>query len=177
MRVVAGELKGRRLVSPPRRSNAVRPTADRVREALFSILGEITEATVLDLFCGTGALAIEAISRGAARATLVDERTSLARRNIAQLGLSERCEVVRADAIPYLRRASARWDLIFCDPPYKLADRLEGELDSLIPERLAEGGRLITESGTRRPLALGLPLLTERRFGDTLVRIHRAPSR
>ena len=177
MRVVAGELKGRRLVSPPRRSNAVRPTADRVREALFSILGEITEATVLDLFCGTGALAIEAISRGAARATLVDERTSLARRNIAQLGLSERCEVVRADAIPYLRRASARWDLIFCDPPYKLADRLEGELDSLIPERLAEGGRLIVESAARRPLALGLPLLTERRFGETLIRIHRASPR
>ena len=177
MRVVAGELKGRRLVSPPRRSNAVRPTADRVREALFSILGEITEATVLDLFCGTGALAIEAISRGAARATLVDERTSLARRNIAQLGLSERCEVVRADAIPYLRRASARWDLILCDPPYKLADRLEGELDSLIPERLAEGGRLIVESAARRPLALGLPLLTERRFGETLIRIHRASPR
>jgi len=177
VRVVAGELKGRRLVSPPRRSNAVRPTADRVREALFSILGEITEATVLDLFCGTGALAIEAISRGAARATLVDERTSLARRNIAQLGLSERCEVVRADAIPYLRRASARWDLIFCDPPYKLADRLEGELDSLIPERLAEGGRLIVESAARRPLALGLPLLTERRFGETLIRIHRASPR
>ena len=77
----------------------------------------------------------------------------------------------------YLRRATAQWDLIFCDPPYRLADRLEGELNSLIPERLAEGGRLITESGTRRPLALGLPLLTERRFGDTLVRIHRAPSR
>jgi 16S rRNA (guanine966-N2)-methyltransferase len=177
VRVVAGELKGRRLVSPPRRSNAVRPTADRVREALFSILGEITEATVLDLFCGTGALAIEAISRGAARATLVDERTSLARRNIAQLGLSERCEVVRADAIPYLRRATARWDVIFCDPPYKLADRLEGELDSLIPERLAEGGRLIVESAARRPLALGLPLLTERRFGETLIRIHRASPR
>jgi len=177
VRVVAGELKGRRLVSPPRRSNAVRPTADRVREALFSILGEITEATVLDLFCGTGALAIEAISRGAARATLVDERTSLARRNIAQLGLSERCEVVRADAIRYLRRATARWDLIFCDPPYKLADRLEGELDSLIPERLAEGGRLIVESAARRPLALGLPLLTERRFGETLIRIHGASPR
>ncbi|MGH2965862.1 MAG: RsmD family RNA methyltransferase [Solirubrobacterales bacterium] len=177
MRVVAGELKGRRLVSPPRRSNAVRPTADRVREALFSILGEITEATVLDLFCGTGALAIEAISRGAARATLVDERTSLARRNIAQLGLLERSEVVRAGAIPYLRRATARWDLIFCDPPYKLADRLEGELDSLIPERLAEGGRLIVESAARRPLALGLPLLTERRFGETMIRIHRASPR
>lgn len=177
MRVVAGELKGRRLASPPRRSTAVRPTADRVREALFSILGDIGQTTVLDLFCGTGALAIEAISRGAARATLVDERTSLARRNVTQLGLAERCEVVRADAVSYLRRATARWDLVFCDPPYRLADRLEGELDSLIPERLAEGGRLITESAARRALTLSLPLLTERRFGESLIRIHRASPR
>ena len=72
MRVVAGELKGRRLAAPPRRSAAVRPTADRVREALFAILGEVGGASVLDLFCGTGALGIEALSRGAARATLVD---------------------------------------------------------------------------------------------------------
>jgi 16S rRNA (guanine(966)-N(2))-methyltransferase RsmD len=177
VRVVAGELKGRRLASPPRASAAVRPTADRVREAVFSILGEIGGATVLDLFCGTGALAIEAISRGAARGTLVDRRTSLARRNVVELDLVERCEVVRADAIGYLRRSTERWDLIFCDPPYRLADRLEGELDSLIAERLAEGGRLIAESATRRPLTLSLPLLTERRFGDTLVRVHGAPPR
>jgi 16S rRNA (guanine966-N2)-methyltransferase len=177
VRVVAGELKGRRLAAPPRRSDAVRPTADRVREAVFSILGDVGRMTVMDLFCGTGALAIEAISRGAAHATLVDTRTSLARRNVAQLGLAQRCEVVRADAISFLRRATSGWDLIFCDPPYRLADRLEGELDSLIPERLAEGGRLITESAMRRPLMLGLPLLTERRFGDTLIRIYRAPPR
>ena len=177
MRVVAGELKGRRLASPPRGSAAVRPTADRVREALFSMLGDVGGTAVLDLFCGTGALAIEAVSRGGAAATLVDRRTSLARRNVAQLGLADRCDVVRSDVISYLRRAAARWDLIFCDPPYRLADRLEGELDSLIPERLAEGGRLITESAARRPLTLGLPLLTERRFGDTLIRIHGAATR
>jgi 16S rRNA (guanine966-N2)-methyltransferase len=174
VRVVAGELKGRRLVSPPRRSAAVRPTADRVREALFSILGDLEGVTVLDLFCGTGALAIEALSRGAGRATLVDTRTSLARRNVSLLGVEGRCEVVRSDAPRYLRRAAGRFDLIFCDPPYKLADRLEGELDSLVPGRLAEGGRLIVESATRRPLELSLPLVTERRFGDTLIRIHRA---
>ncbi len=171
MRIVAGELKGRRLISPGS-SEAVRPTADRVREAVFSILGRVEGATVLDLFCGTGALAIEALSRGAERATLVDSRTSLARRNASALGVSGRCEVVRGDAIRYLRRARRRFDLIFCDPPYRLADRLEGELDSLIGARLAEGGRLITESATRRPLSLGLPLLTERRYGDTTIRIH-----
>jgi 16S rRNA (guanine966-N2)-methyltransferase len=172
MRIVAGELKGRRLAAPPRRSAAVRPTADRVREALFSILGDVGGATVLDLFCGTGALGIEALSRGAAHATLVDTHTSLARRNLSELDLAARCEVVRSDAVPYLRRARRRFDLIFCDPPYRLAERLEAELDSLIPGRLAEGGRLITESAARRPLELSLPLTAERRYGDTLIRIH-----
>ena len=173
MRVVAGALKGRRLVAPPRRSAAVRPTADRVREALFAILGEVRGASVLDLFCGTGALGIEALSRGAARATMVDTGVSLARRNVRELGLAGRAEVVRSDALRYLRRSRRRFDLIFCDPPYRLADRLEGELDSLIPGRLAEGGRLICESAARRPLELSLPLLAERRYGDTLIRIHQ----
>jgi 16S rRNA (guanine966-N2)-methyltransferase len=172
MRVVAGELKGRRLAAPPRRSAAVRPTADRVREALFAILGEIGDASVLDLYCGTGALAIEALSRGAARATLVDTHVSLARRNVRELGLESRVTVVRSDALRYLRRSRGRFDLIFCDPPYRLADRLEGELDSLIPGRLAVGGRLICESAVHRPIRLSMPLAAERRYGDTLIRIH-----
>jgi 16S rRNA (guanine966-N2)-methyltransferase len=172
LRIVAGELKGRRLASPPRRSAAVRPTSDRVREAVFSILGDIEGAKVLDLYCGTGALGIEAVSRGAAGATLVDTHTALARRNVAELALRDRCEVVRSDARTYLRRARRAFDLIFCDPPYRLADRLEGELDTLIGNRLAPGGRLILEGAARRPLRLNLPLLVERRYGDTLVRIH-----
>jgi 16S rRNA (guanine966-N2)-methyltransferase len=150
----------------------VRPTADRVREALFSILGEIGGARVLDLFCGTGALGIEALSRGAGSAILVDTHTALARRNVSELGLAGRCEVVRSDALRYLRRARRQFDLIFCDPPYRLADRLEGELESVVPGRLAEGGRLIWESDARRPLELGLPGVAERRYGDTLIRIY-----
>ena len=172
MRVVAGELKGRRLATPPRRSAAVRPTADRVREALFAILGEIDGAGVLDLYCGTGALGIEALSRGAGRAKLVDTNLSLARRNVRDLGLESRVTLVRSDALRYLRRSRGRFDLIFCDPPYRLADRLEGELDLLIPGRLAEGGRLICESAARRPIRLTMPLIVERRYGDTLIRIH-----
>jgi 16S rRNA (guanine(966)-N(2))-methyltransferase RsmD len=148
-----------------------------VREALFSILGDVEGASVLDLFCGTGALGIEALSRGARRAVLVDAKTSLANRNVRELGLTDRCRVVRSDVPRFLRRARERFDLIFCDPPYRLADRLEGELDSLIPARLAERGRLITESAVRRPLELALPVVTERRFGDTVIRIHRAPGR
>jgi 16S rRNA (guanine(966)-N(2))-methyltransferase RsmD len=171
MRVVAGELGGRRLASPPKGSGA-RPTADRVREAIFSILGDIEGARVLDLYCGTGAMGIEAMSRGAARATLVDTRTSIVRRNVRELGLEGRCRVVRGDAIRYLRRERGRFDLVFCDPPYRLADRLAAQLDQLVPDRLRKGGRLIVETAARGPLELTVRLLTERRYGDTLVRIH-----
>jgi 16S rRNA (guanine966-N2)-methyltransferase len=174
MRIVGGELRGRRLAAPPARSAAVRPTADRVREAVFSILGEaVGGASVLDLFCGTGALAIEALSRGAARATLVDTDPRLARRNVDELGLGGRAEIVRGDAVRFLGRRGERFDLVFCDPPYNIADRLEGNLDSLIPTRLQTGGRLIVESSARRPLELaGLPVAVERRYGEALVRIY-----
>lgn len=170
MRVVAGELGGRRLQAP--KSADVRPTADRVREALFAILGDVRGARVLDLYCGTGALAIEAISRGAEHAVLVDTRPAAARRNVAALELFDRCEVVRADALLYLAGAGERFELIFCDPPYRLAARLGPELERLIPPRLSPGGRVIVESDARHPLELGLPLQAERRYGDTLVRVH-----
>jgi 16S rRNA (guanine966-N2)-methyltransferase len=172
MRVVAGELRGRRVVAP--KGVDVRPTADRVREAVFSILGDVAGAQVLDLYSGTGALAIEAVSRGAAGAVLVDTEPAAARRNVEALGVADRCAVVRADAKRYLERETGRFDLIFCDPPYKLADRLGPELTRLIPDRLAERGRVIVESDVRQPLRLELPLDVERRYGDTLIRIHRA---
>ena len=178
MRVVAGELKGRRLASPPRGAD-VRPTADRVREALFSILGDVESARVLDLFCGTGALAIEALSRGAASATLVDTKPALARRNVDDLGLAGRAQVVRSDALRFLARAEGeedRYHLIFCDPPYRLADRLEGRLESLAAPRLAKGGRLIVESDARRPLRLELPALAERTYGDTSLGVYANPA-
>ncbi|HYU59601.1 MAG TPA: RsmD family RNA methyltransferase [Solirubrobacterales bacterium] len=175
MRVIAGELRGRTIHSP--RGQTVRPTADRVREAVFSILREVAGARVLDLYCGTGALGIEAISRGAASAELVDTRTSTALRNVRELGLEDRCAVIRSDAMRYLRHAESQFDLVFCDPPYKLADRLATELESLIAPRLAEGGRLIVESAVRQPLEIGLPLVVERRYGDTLIRVHRESAR
>jgi 16S rRNA (guanine966-N2)-methyltransferase len=143
-----------------------------VREAIFSIVGDVSGAAVLDLFCGTGALGIEALSRGAESATLVDTHTGIARRNVRRLGLEGRCEVVRSDAARFLRRSRSRFDIVLCDPPYRLADRLEADLDSLIPRRLASGGRVIVECAARRPLELSLPLLVERRHGDTLVRVH-----
>jgi 16S rRNA (guanine966-N2)-methyltransferase len=174
VRVVAGELKGRRLASPPRRSADVRPTSDRAREALFSILGDVSGARVLDLFCGTGALGIEAISRGATSAVLVDSEPKLARRNATELGLEDRCEVVRSDALRYLSASEDSFDLILCDPPYALASRIAPDLDRLVPPRLTDGGRLVVESPARDPVDLDLRMLAERRFGEALLRIWAA---
>lgn len=171
MRVIAGELKGQRLVAP--RGWKVRPTSDRVREAIFSALGEIAGARVLDLYCGTGALAIEALSRGAASAVLVDRDTRPALGNVERLGLDRRVRLVRADVLRWLgsgggEAGAAGFDLVFVDAPYRLADRVGQELDIQLPRLLVEGGRAIVESGARRPLQIrSLARLRQRRYGGT----------
>jgi len=175
LRITGGELGGRRIRAPRRRGRGVRPTTERVREALFSILGDVSGLRVLDLFSGTGALAIEALSRGASEATLVDRDARLARRNVEELGLSTRAAVVRSDVMRFLRRAESRgFDLVLCDPPYGLADRPARELEPLIRLCLAERGRAVVESAPEGALRLELPLLVERRYGDTLIRVHAA---
>ena len=174
LRIVGGELGGRR-ISAPGRGEATRPTSERVREAAFSILGAVEGARVLDLFCGTGALAFEALSRGAAEATLVDTRTRTVRENLDRLGLGERALVIRSDAVRFLRRAPSRgFDLILCDPPYDLPEREWERLAPLLASSLAEDGRLMLEAAAARPLAVELPLLRERRYGDTILRLHGA---
>jgi len=165
-------LGGRTLKSPPGRSREVRPTSDRARETLFALLPELSGMRVLDLFCGSGALAIEAISRGADSAVLVDTKPALARRNVEELGLANRCQVIRSDAIRYLRASNERFGLILCDPPYRLAARLEPELAQHLPPRLAKHSRLALESSARRPLEIDLPVLAERRIGEALLRVH-----
>lgn len=170
IRITGGELRGRRLYVP---KTGVRPTTGKVREAIFSMLGSVEGGRVLDLFCGSAALGIEALSRGAAHAVLVDSRPAPARRNVDGLDLGERAEVVRADAVRFLKRVEPRsFDLVLCDPPYRLADRLGADLVQLIPGALAGGGRVMVETSPQRPLALELPLTTERAYGDTLIRIH-----
>lgn len=169
MRVISGELRGQRLVAP--RGWRVRPTSDRVREAIFSALGDIGDARVLDLYSGTGALAIEALSRGAAAAVLVDRDTRPALGNVERLGLAERAELVRSDVPRWLaanaeRPQEDRFDLVFVDAPYRLADRVGRELETHLPPLLAEEGRAIVESGAGRPLRLdSLELLRRRRYG------------
>ena len=182
MRVIAGAYGGRRLRAP--NGLDTRPTSDRVREALFSVLGAGVEgARVLDLFAGSGALGIEALSRGAAEATFVDAAEAAVRCVRANLeALSLTAQVRRADAGAFLRSASARghlYDLVFLDPPYSSAARVGAELTTRLPDVLAAGATVVCESARRRPLALDLPLRDERRYGDTLIRIHdsRQPHR
>jgi 16S rRNA (guanine(966)-N(2))-methyltransferase RsmD len=178
MRVIAGELGGQSLVAP--RGWKVRPTSDRVREAIFSALGErVAAASVLDLYCGTGALAIEALSRGAARAVLVDRDTRPALGNVERLGLRERAELVRADVGRWLEQVppapgAGKFDLVFVDAPYRLADRVAQDLNTHLPRLLASGGRAIVESGASRPLRIdSLEPLRQRRYGAADVSIYR----
>jgi 16S rRNA (guanine966-N2)-methyltransferase len=176
LRIVAGRFGGRRLVAPP--GDATRPTADRVREALFSILGpaRLDGARVLDLFAGSGALGLEALSRGAAAATFVDSSPAALRAlraNLAALGAE--AEVVRSDAVRWLRAASAgdrQYDLVFLDPPYRRAGALGGPLSAQLPAVLGPGALVVSESDRRAPLELTIPTIDERRYGDTLIRFH-----
>lgn len=189
MRVVAGRFKGRRLTGP--KGAATRPTGDKVREALFSALGPIDDERVLDLFAGTGALGIEALSRGAGPVDLVDKSRSAARvvqANLEIVGASEEeASAHISDGIRFLESAVARgdrYDLIFIDPPYASADSLAPKLAELLPRALTEAGRVVVESDRRRPLEVApdpqdgvqteLTLRFERIYGDTLLRIFTA---
>jgi 16S rRNA (guanine966-N2)-methyltransferase len=179
MRIVAGEFKGRRLAGPA--GKAARPTSDKVREALFSILGPINDARVLDLFAGTGAVGIEAISRGAAEAVLVERdrrMASVIERNLSEiLGEDDtRAKLVRGDGMKYLATASG-FDLVFLDPPYALATDLAPELSATLPASLATGATVVTESDRRAPLDLSgskLSIRSEHIYGDTLIRVFDA---
>jgi len=182
MRIVAGTAKGRRLLGP-RSEKAIRPTADRVRQTLFDVLGQRCDGLrVLDLFSGTGALGLEAVSRGAARATLVDsarEAQALCSQNATALGFSGVVEVMAlpaAKAIEVLGARGARFELVFVDPPYAL--KVGEEIVAALEERrlVAEAGRVIVEHSMHEALAPelgGLKLEDERRFGETVVSIYR----
>src|SRR5262245_9242129 len=179
MRVTGGGLVGRRLSAP--RAGA-RPTADRVREALFARI-DPDGAAVLDLYAGSGALGIEALSRGAASAVFVEAaRVCVAalRANLEALELGERAEVVAADAVAALGRLGRerrRFDLALVDPPYASDEGARALAALAGSELLPEGAMVVVESSRRRPPhdVEGLVRLDERRYGDTLItRFRRA---
>ena len=178
MRVIAGRLGGRRLAAP--RGKGTRPTSDKVREAVFGLLGDVAGARFLDLFAGTGALGIEALSRGAAGAVFVERDRGAARvlgENLRSLEIDPgQAQVRRADVLDVLRRArrtEETYDLVFIDPPYRQARDRGPELsESLIP-LLRPRARVVVESDGRAPLRLGVGIELERRYGDTMITIHR----
>ena len=178
LQITGGELSGRRLYVP---KTGMRPTTGRVREALFAMLGNIDGAKVLDLYCGSGSLGIEALSRGAQEAIFVDKRTAPVMRNLEELGITDGrwgWAVKREDVLDFLEghaifSSGVRYDLVLCDPPYRLAAGLATGLDVVIPGILAEGGaRVVVETSGSNPLELSYPMTKERAYGDTLIRIY-----
>jgi 16S rRNA (guanine966-N2)-methyltransferase len=178
MRVIAGRLGGRRLKAP--KGTVTRPTSDRVREALFSMLGPIDGSRVLDLFAGSGALGIEALSRGAASAVFVERdarAVAVLAENLLALAIPPHAAHIRhADALAALRSARGRadtYDLVFIDPPYRQAREWASELAAILPELLSPAARVVVESATRAPLQIPLEIERQRRYGDTSITIHR----
>jgi len=175
MRVIAGRLGGRRLRAPP--EVGVRPTSDRVREALFGQLGALEDAHVLDLYAGTGALGIEALSRGASAAIFVERSPAsrgVLKDNLERLGLRARSQIVRGDALAVVRRlgrSAERFDLVLADPPYA-SDVSPELLTALLTAAIvAPRGTVVIESSRRHPVrpVPGWRVISERRYGDTLV--------
>lgn len=177
MRIIAGKCRGTIIAAP--KGSRTRPTADKVRGAIFNMLGDITGLIALDLFAGSGALGLEALSRGAARALLVDNRVealATIRRNITKLKI-ENARAVRRDYLAILKQAAKkgeRYDLIFVDPPYRMHRVIEPELSRWLPRMIAARGRVIVESDCREEVSLPLELVTDKIYGDTRVRIFAA---
>ena len=176
MRIIAGAARGVRLAPVP---DGVRPTSDRVREALFNSLGQFFDGgEVLDLYAGTGALGIEALSRGCEGAVFVEKSGRAAaalRENLRRAGFEGRGEVVRGDVGEVLGRLEAggrRFHLIFADPPYRIARRELGDVLGRLLALLAPGGRAVVESG--EPFAEGAGGVS-RRYGGTVVTIFEGP--
>ena len=192
MRIIGGTAKGRRLQTPPKSTAkrtgrpVIRPTADRAREALFSIIGsEVENGEVLDLFAGTGALGLEALSRGARSAVFVDKNSQsikLIQKNIELCGFSDKSSIIKRDlakSLSFLEKIlpGKEFSIIFIDPPYKngLSLSMIKELSS--GALLASSGLVIVEDDAdiELPRSMGLlTLIDQRQYGDTGFWLYRA---
>jgi 16S rRNA (guanine966-N2)-methyltransferase len=174
--VIAGALGGRRLSAP--RGERTRPTSDRVREALFSALGDVEGARVLDLYAGTGALAIEALSRGAASALLVEQAGAalrVLRENLAALGLDDRARVLGVAVERAVATVVGPFDLVLADPPYADLAAAAEALATLAPRALDPQATVVLEHATRdaAPAIAGLEHARTRQYGDTALSFYR----
>ncbi len=178
MRVITGTAKGVTLKTPE--GMQTRPTSDRVKEALFSAIQfDLPNASVLDLFAGTGQLGIEALSRGAKYGTFVDmrrEACQLIQENLRRTNLTQKAGVTQSDYLSYLKRAKGPFDIIFLDPPYaevflETALKMISEIDIL-----ANSGIIVTERPVGKELLCDFPSLERSRdykYGNTLITIFR----
>jgi 16S rRNA (guanine966-N2)-methyltransferase len=174
VRIIAGSRKGHRIDAP--KGHETRPTSDRVREAAFMLAGPVDGASVLDLFAGSGAMGLEALSRGAERATFVesDPRAAAAiQKNLEKLRLTG-ARIVRSEATRALvaeTAAGAKYDLVLVDPPYADYEQLQPTLARYLPTLLAEDGLVLVETSERVQPDLPLELLKSRRYGSVRVSV------
>ena len=178
MRIIAGSRKGARILAP--KGLDTRPTSDRVREAVFNLVGPVDGAEVLDLYAGSGAMGLEALSRGAAQVTFVESDRTAAEtilRNLDKLRLDDAI-VLREDAARKLAADAAggrRYDLVLVDPPYAMLANALPTLAAHLPAVLAASGVAIVESGAREEPDLPLPKRTSRRYGSVRITVFEAP--
>jgi 16S rRNA (guanine966-N2)-methyltransferase len=166
MRIIAGSHRGRRIDAP--KGLDTRPTSDRVRESAFNLIGPVDGASVLDLYAGSGAMGLEALSRGAARAVFVEADVQACRainENLDRLRLTG-AHVLCQDATRYLSTETRRFDLVFCDPPYDDYERVQPILERHLPRLLEHDGVVVLETSSREPEPeLPLTLRTTRQYG------------
>jgi len=174
VRIVAGSRKGHHIAAP--KGVVTRPTGDRVREAAFSLIGPVEDATVLDLFAGSGAMGLEALSRGAARCLFVERDRGACRviqTNLEKLRLTG-AVVANRDVLAALREERARGrrhDLVLADPPYEQWGSHEAYLAELLPEVLEEDGVAAIETSAKIEPGLPLDLVTSRRYGSARITV------
>jgi 16S rRNA (guanine966-N2)-methyltransferase len=166
VRIIAGSRRGARIAAP--KGVATRPTGDRVREAAFNLLGLLDGAAVLDLYAGSGAMGLEALSRGAERVTFVENDRAACRviaENLEKLRLTG-ARVLCQDVVTTLRQETRAYDLVLVDPPYGRWPELEPKLAPLVARVLAEDGLVVVETDARTEPALPLAQRTSRRYGS-----------
>jgi 16S rRNA (guanine966-N2)-methyltransferase len=175
VRIIAGSRRGARIAAP--KGVATRPTGDRVREAAFNLIGPVDGVSVLDLFAGSGAMGLEALSRGAASVTFVESDRDACRtiaRNLEKLGLTG-ARVDCADAVWAVRRETRTYDVVLVDPPYERWPELEPRLGEHLARVLRPDGLLLVETGARTEPALPLPQRTSRRYGSARLTLFEHP--